>query len=340
MSIALAIALAVQMQGMDHSGHMPGMKMSRPAPNPAPRSVAKPRARAKPAARPTTHARSHHPGTAKPAAMDCSPEHAAMGHCGADPSGPTLPAALSTGTALPAGNAPAPAAPMPRYADRVWGAAAMAAARAQMRREHGGMKFDQLMLNIAELQPQRGRDGYRWDGEWWFGGDIDRLVIKSEGEGRFGRRAEGEVQALYSRAVGPYFNVQGGVRQDIGNDRRYGVAGIEGLAPYWFDVEATAFLSDRGDLLARIEGYYDQRITQRLIVQPRAELNLSAQDVPRDRIGAGLVEAEVGLRMRYEIRREFAPYVGVSWERSFGDTRRLRGRDGGVALALGIRAWF
>lgn len=343
MSVALALALAAaQMQGMDHSGHMPGMTMPKARPTPKPKTHAKPRRKASPVAR-------------TPEVAACSPEHAAMGHCEAPaptpPDSPTEPcppehaamghcSAGPAGTALPAGNAPAPTAPEPTYADRVWGAAAMAPARAQLRREHGGMTFTQVMLNIAELQPRGGRDGYRWDGEVWFGGDVDRLVVKSEGDGRVGQRVGGEVQALYSRAIGPYFNVQGGVRQEIGADRRYAMAGVEGLAPYWFDVEATAFLSDRGDVLARVEGYYDQRITQRLILQPRAELNLSAQDVTRDRIGAGLVDAELGLRLRYEIRREFAPYVGVSWERAFGATRRLRGGDSGAVVALGMRAWF
>ncbi len=376
MSAALAIALAVQMQGMDHPGHMPGMTM--PAAKPAATAQARPKPATRATARPKPSAsakRRPKRAVPSPAVAACSPEHAAMGHCEAPmppasadacppehaamghctpPVAPPPAAACSpehaamghckpapAGTALPAGDGPAPAPPSPTYADRIWGAAAMAPARAQLRREHGGATFSQVMLNIAEWQPRRGADGYRWDGEAWFGGDIDRLVVKSEGDGRFGARASGEVQALYSRAVGPYFNLQGGVRQEIGTDRRYAVAGIEGLAPYWFDVEATAFLSDRGDVLARVEGYYDQRITQRLIVQPRAELNLSAQDVPRDRIGAGLVDAELGVRLRYELRREFAPYIGVSWERAFGETRRLRARDdGGVALAVGLRGWF
>lgn len=357
MSVTLALALAAaQMQGMDHAGHMPGMTMPMPKPAAKPRSKPKPRAakRAPRAKAATTlpmpevaacspeHAAMGHCEAPAPMQMQmpgpvepCPPDHAAMGHCTAAPA--ETPAA---GTALPAGDAPAPAAPAPTWADRVWGAGAMAPARARLRHEHGGMTFRQVMLDIAELQPRAGRDGYRWDGAAWFGGDVDRLVVKSEGDGRFGDRAGGEMQALYSRAIGPYFNVQGGIRQEIGADRRYAVAGIEGLAPYWFDVEATAFLSDRGDVLARVEGYYDQRITQRLVLQPRAELNLSAQDVAQDRIGAGLVDAELGLRLRYELRREVAPYVGVSWERAFGATRRLRGDDGGAVVALGVRAWF
>lgn len=271
-----------------------------------------------------------------------------MGHCTPKTTAPAaVPASMGTGgTALPAGNTPAPAAPEANYADRVWGRDAMAPARATLRSEHGGTSFSQLMLNLAEVQFRDGRDGYRWDGEFWYGGDINRLTIKSEGEGTFREDAEGEVQALYSRAVGPYFNLQAGVRQDFapGPDRTYATIGFEGLAPYWFDVEGALFLSDKGDLLGRLEGYYDQRITQRLILQPRVELNLSAQDVPSSLLGSGLTDAEAGLRLRYEISREFAPYVGVSWERRFGDTARYSRAagegTGGFSLVAGIRAWF
>ncbi|WP_394652003.1 copper resistance protein B [uncultured Sphingomonas sp.] len=289
---------------------------------------------------------------AAPAAVttspNCPPEHAAMGHCvpQASPSAQPSPRMGTGGTALPAGNAPAPEAPDANYADRVWGREAMAPARATLRSEHGGMSFSQLMLNLAEVQFRSGRDGYRWDGEFWYGGDINRLTIKSEGEGTFREDAEGEVQALYSRAVGPYFNLQAGVRQDFapGPDRTYATVGFEGLAPYWFDVEGALFLSDKGDLLGRLEGYYDQRITQRLVLQPRVELNLSAQDVPSSRLGSGLTDAEAGLRLRYEISREFAPYVGASWERRFSDTARYSRAagegTGGFSVVAGIRAWF
>lgn len=222
----------------------------------------------------------------------------------------------------------------------------MASARATLRREHGGMAFSQLMLDLAEVQIRNGRDGYRWDGAFWYGGDINRLTIKTQGEGSFGESAGGEVQALYSRAIGPYFNLQAGIRQDFtaGPDRTYATAGFEGLAPYWFDIEGAVFLSDRGDVLARLEGYYDQRITQRLILQPRAELNLSAQRVAAQRLGSGITDAELGLRLRYEIAREFAPYVGVSWERQMGGTARLSRAagesTGGMSLVAGVRAWF
>jgi copper resistance protein B len=297
---------------------------------------------------------------------NCPPEHARMGHCTPSPPAPPsapaqpdphaghhmmekteMPAHGTGGTALPAGNAPAPPAPEADHADRIWGAAAMKPVRDAMRAEHGGGSFSQIMFDLAEYRVRDGRDGFHWDGEGWFGGDIDRLVIKSEGAVAFGEGVEdAEIQALYSHAIGPYFNLQAGIRQDFGPgpSRTHAVIGFEGLAPYWFEVEGALFLSDKGDLLARLSGYYDQRITQRLILQPRAEFNLAAQDVPRTGIGSGLSDVDLGLRLRYEIAREFAPYLGVSWERKVGDTARfarLAGDDpSSVGLVVGVRAWF
>ncbi len=252
-----------------------------------------------------------------------------------------------TGTALPAGNAPAPPLPTDHAADAVYGADAMAMGRHHLQQHHGGQNFSQVLLNLAEYQFRNGRDGYRWDGEAWFGGDINRLFIKSEGEGAFRKGIESaEVQALYSRTIGPYFNLQAGVRQDLGPSpkRTYATVGLQGLAPGFFELEGAVFLSNKGDVLGRLGGYYDQRITQRLILQPRAELNFAAQDVPENRIGSGLSNAELGLRLRYEIRREFAPYVGVSWDRRFGDTARYARADGDRAtsksIVAGVRVWF
>lgn len=252
-----------------------------------------------------------------------------------------------TGTALSAGDGSAPPLPTDHAADSVYGQDAMAMGRHHLQQHHGGQNFNQVLLNLAEYQFRNGRDGYRWDGEAWFGGDINRLFVKSEGEGAFRQGVESaEVQALYSRTIGPYFNLQAGIRQDLGPSpkRTYATVGFEGLAPGFFELEGAAFLSNKGDLLGRLEGYYDQRITQRLILQPRAELNFAAQDVPENRIGSGLSNAELGLRLRYELRREFAPYIGVSWDRRFGDTARYARADGDSAssksIVAGIRVWF
>lgn len=362
---ALAMLLPVVLAaGQAHDMHgMPGMAMpattkpAAPPRQPRPKRPARPD---KPAARtpempaamdmptasacPPEHAAMGHCTPPPPVAAEppCPPDHAAMGHC-------TAPAPMTmtaTGTDQPAGNAPAPPAPTTPAAARFYDPAAMARADRHMRAMHGGMRFHQVIFNLAEMQVRRGRDGYRWDGEGWFGGDIDRLVVKSEGEGTLGGDGTAEVQALYARAIDPYWNAQVGVRQDLGSGARrtYATVGVEGLAPYWFDVEGALFVSDRGDVLARGSAWYDQRITQRAILQPRIEVNLAARDMPSSRIGAGLTSTEIGVRLRYEIRREFAPYVGLSWERRYGATARYARADGdragGAALSLGVRVWF
>jgi copper resistance protein B len=287
----------------------------------------------------------HMPAPQPPA--DEHHEHAAPADPHAGHNMPAADPAQPIGTDLPAGNAPPPPVPGDRYADRFFPPEAMARGHHAMMREGGGQRYGQLLLNLAEVQLRKGRDGYRWDGEAFFGGDMDRLWIKSEGEGSFGGAAEhAEVQALYSRAIDPYFNLQAGVRHDFSpdRDRTYVALGVEGLAPYQFHTAGALFLSNKGDLLGRLEGWYDQRLTQRLVLQPRAELNFAAQDVPATRTGSGLSDAELGLRLRYELRREFAPYVGVSWSSRIGDSARFARQDGDdvedTSLVAGLRFWF
>jgi len=292
-----------------------------------------------------------------------------MGHCTlpaaspqADPHAghrmPEAPAAADphaghdmTGTAAPAPPVvPPPAAAFtgPAHAaDLIYSDPAMARSRRAMHEEHGGMETYKIVLDRLEARFRNGRDGYAWDADAWYGGDIDKLWLKSEGEGEFGGDVEqAEVQALWSRAIDPWFDLQLGIRHDFRPDpqRTHLVAGVQGLAPYWFEVEAMLFLSNKGELTARLEGEYDLRLTQRLILQPRAEIDLALQDVPELGIGAGLSSGEIGLRLRYEIRPTFAPYVGVEYERAFGDSARFAreaGRDaGGWSLLAGVRAWF
>lgn len=324
------------MEGMDHST-MPGMAMPQPGPAAA--------------ATVPTMDHSAMPGMdmsnsgSTPVAGSMPGMNMSEDHSGHDMA--AMPGIEMTGTALPAGSAPAPKPPMDHYADRQFPPAAMTQSRMAMMHEQGGQAFYQVMFNLAEVQVRQGRDGYRWDGEAWFGGDINRLTIKSEGEGVFRQGIESaEVQALYSRAVGPFFNLQAGIRHDFrpSPSRTYATIGFEGLAPYWFEVEGAAFLSEKGDVLGRLEGYYDQRLTQRLVLQPRVELNLSAQNIPENRIGSGLVDAELGLRLRYEITRQFAPYVGVSYEAKTGRTADYARADGQdpttTSLVAGVRIWF
>ena len=233
-----------------------------------------------------------------------------------------------------------------RAAVAIWGEEAMNEARRELVREtDGGMRF-WFQGDRLEYRAREGVDGYLWDIQGYYGGDIDKFWFKSEGEGSFGEPVEGaEVQALWSRAIAPFFDLQTGVRQDLtGPERTHAVIGIQGIAPYQFEVDVAAFVSNKGDVTARFEGELDQRITQRLILQPRAEIALSAQDIPELGIGAGLDRIEAGLRLRYEFAREFAPYVGVSQEWRIGqsaDFARAAGEDPSVTnYVVGMRFWF
>lgn len=353
-----AFAVPAAAQSMDHSMHV-----SQTAPEPAPEA---PACTAEHAAMghctadsaaaeqigPDMKTMDHGAPASDP---ECPPEHASMGHCipkqapahdMANRPG-TAGAGGASGTDLPPGDAPAPPPPGDWYADRIFPKGEMEHSRHAMMIENGAQQVGFVSLNLAEYQARKGRDGFRWEGEAWYGGDINRLTLKSEGETVFGEGLEsGEVQALYSRAIGPYFNAQAGIRQDFGAgpDRTYAALGFEGLAPYWFEVEGALFLSNKGDLLARIEGSYDQRLTQKLILQPMAEVNFALQDIPESGIGSGLSDVELGLRLRYEVVREFAPYVGVEWARKAGDTARfarMHGEDvDSVNLVIGVKAWF
>lgn len=233
-------------------------------------------------------------------------------------------------------------------ADLVFGAEAMAASRRTLTRENGDVRTTAVVIDRLEAGFGDDGESYLWDVQGWSGGDINRFWWKSEGEGDFGGGLEeAEVQALYSRAVAPFWDVQAGVRQDFrpdGEDTTHLVLGVQGLAPYWWEIDAAAFLSTDGDLTARFEAEYDQRITQRLILQPRFEIDASASDIPELEIGSGLSSVEAGLRLRYEFKKEFAPYVGVEWSRALGDTADYIEARGGEAddtrFVVGLKAWF
>jgi len=311
-----------------HAGHRPQQPIADPhaghTPQPPTADPHAGHAEQPPAADP-------HAGHAMPSA-DPHAGHEMEADAAAPPKAPPPPGALSGPT---------------HAADSVFGTERMAAARETLRAEHGDMRLGKLLVDRLEARIQDGRDGYAWDAEAWHGGDIDKIWLKTEGEGAFGGAIEAaEVQALWSHAIGPFFDLQAGLRYDIRPrpDRGHLVLGVQGLAPYWFEVDAAAFLSENGDLTARVEGEYDQRITQRLILQPRVEFDLAAQDVPELGIGSGLSTAELGLRLRYQIEPRFAPYVGVEYERAFGGTadfRRAAGDEvGGFGLLVGLRAWF
>lgn len=207
--------------------------------------------------------------------------------------------------------------------------------------------FGLLLIDQLEYRWNEGTDSTNWNAQGWFGGDYNRVWLKTDGASLSdGSVEEAEGQLLYSRLVAPFWDFQAGLRYDEKPkpSRSYAVLGVQGLAPYWFELEAAAFVSEKGDVSARLEAEYDLLLTQRLIVQPRFETNLVAQKVEELGIGQGFSDVELGLRLRYEIRREFAPYVGVSWARKLGDTAdfaRQAGEDAdNFAVVAGVRVWF
>lgn len=234
----------------------------------------------------------------------------------------------------------------PNAADRIWGKEAMQLSRDALYNEHGNMKLFWFQGDRAEYRARQGDDGYLWDLQGYYGGDRDKFWFKSEGEGSFGEAIEqAEVQALWSHAIGPFFDFQAGVRQDFhGPDRTHLVVGAQGVAPYFLEIDIATFLSNKGDLTALIEGEYDHRLTQKLILQPRAEINFSAQDIPELGIGSGIDGIEAGIRLRYEITPEFGPYVGIEQEWKLGGSRDFAiadGEDSSVTnYVVGVRFWF
>ena len=209
-----------------------------------------------------------------------------------------------------------------------------------------------VLFDLLEYQRTSDLDALRWDILGWLGGDYNRFWFKSEGRKVFTSRESSEVeaQALYGRLIAPFFDVQVGLRYDqrlqrgANPTRVYAVIGLQGLAPYWFDIEPTLFISNKGKVSARLTATYDVLLSQRLVLQPRLEINGAFQKDEAIGIAAGLNDVELGGRLRYEIRREFAPYIGVTWKESIGATHRLTTREGGdpshLAFVAGVRLWF
>jgi len=203
-----------------------------------------------------------------------------------------------------------------------------------------------ILLDKFEYQDADNGSALAWDAKGWIGGDIDRLWLRSEGERKNGATESAELQALWGHAISPWWDVVTGVRQDFkpGSPQTWGAFGIQGMALYNFEAEATAFIGENGQTAARFEGAYDILLTNRLILQPTVEANLYGKNDPQRGIGSGLANTEVGLRLRYEIVREFAPYIGVSWSRSYGKTANLASDEGEktneAKFVAGIRMWF
>ena len=231
--------------------------------------------------------------------------------------------------------------------DLYYTAEEMAKSRAMLKKMTGGQNH--LFVLADRFEYQTADDGaLAWEVQGWYGGDQNKIWFKSEAEYEFEEKKfeEGNVELLYSRAIAPYFDFQAGVKQDFnaGPRRTYATVGILGLAPYWFEVDGSLQVSNKGDISANFEVEYELLLSQRIILQPLVELIFNFQDVPELGIGAGLSNFEVGLRLRYEIKREFAPYIGVSWGKSLGDNANFaREHDHNASkttFVAGIRAWY
>ncbi|WP_225769639.1 copper resistance protein B [Inquilinus sp. Marseille-Q2685] len=207
--------------------------------------------------------------------------------------------------------------------------------------------FTWFQADQFEYRLNDGQDSFNWEAQGWVGSDDEKAWLKTEGAVPLdGPVEEAEVQLLYSRRISDFFDAQAGIRYDIRPEpeRGFAVLGIQGLAPYFFEVGAAAFVSNEGEVSARFEAEYDLLVTQRLILQPAAEINVAIQEVEERGVGSGINDIELGLRLRYEFAREFAPYIGVNWERKLGRTADLA-RDEGedvsdVSFVGGIRFWF
>jgi copper resistance protein B len=203
-----------------------------------------------------------------------------------------------------------------------------------------------LVLDQLEFTHSGEGGGVAWDTYAWYGGDKQKLWLRSEGDSANGKvDFTTSAEALWWRPFSPFWATVLGVHQDFGPGSRTALAfGVQGLAPYWFDVEATGFVDYNGRFSARLKGSYDVRFTNRLILTPELESNLYSKANLQRGIGAGMADIEPQLRLRYEFSRKFAPYIGVDWERLLGDTASLNARPGGqtvsdVKFVVGLHIW-
>ncbi len=210
-----------------------------------------------------------------------------------------------------------------------------------------GMEDDPLlmMVKIDQLEITDGDDSV-WKAQGWLGKDLNKLWLKTEGEVADGDLEEAEYQFLYSRAIAPFWDVQVGWRHDSKPtpDRDWLAVGVKGLAPYFFETDVALFIGEKGNVGLRTEFEYEILLSQKWILSPEVEANFFSKNDAEVGIGSGLSDINVGIRLRYEIRREFAPYFGIEWKKSFGETADHIKDEGGdshdLLWVLGLRAWF
>ena len=206
--------------------------------------------------------------------------------------------------------------------------------------------LSKFMLDKLEIQDANGANPLVWEAEAWFGKDLNKLWIKSSGERVNGKTEETETEFLYSKAIAPFWDMQLGIRHDTveSESRDYATVGIKGLAPYFFETDASLSFGNNGQTKLNASAEYEVMFSQKLILSPEIELNAYGKDDISMGVGSGLSDIEAGLRLRYEIKREFAPYIGVNWNKKFGTTADIAKSNGldvsDTQLVAGIRAWF
>ena len=261
-------------------------------------------------------------------------DHAAMDHASMDHAATSLP--------IP-GTADVPLEPIPPVTD-LDRAAAFPEVSAHA--AHATRNFGLVQLEKLETWDAGGGGGLLWEGQGWYGGDLNKLWLRTEGERVDNSTEAADVEVLYGRSVARWWEVVAGVRHDFepGSSQSWAAIGVTGLAPQKFEIEATAYLGDAGRTALRFEAEYELLLTNRLIARPLLELNLLGKDDPERGLGSGVTAAEIGIRLRYEVTRQFAPYVGVVYERAYGETADFRRSDGedvdDTRVVAGVRAWF
>ena len=368
LALGLSLAGAAQAQNHDHGAHpapaqapaaaqvdhsgMHHSKMdhsNRPVAKPAAakRSAAKPPAAKPDAAKPASghdgvdHNGMDHGATDHSGTNHSGMNHDAMNHGGANARPMDHRGHAGSATPSAAGAEPREPIPQPTDADR---AAAFPPITQHM--QHAPEFNHFVLFNRLEAIDAEHGDAQAWEGQAWFGSDTDRLWLRSEGEREDGRVEDANLEALYGRAISPWWDVVVGARHDFRprSGQTWAAIGLQGMSPYKFEVSATAYIGESGRTALNFEAEYELLLTNRLILQPLIEVDLYGRDDPQRGTGAGLSSLEAGLRLRYEITRQFAPYVGVSWERAFGDTADYRRAAGegrsDASLVAGVRVWF
>lgn len=240
------------------------------------------------------------------------------------------------------GGSPPPDGRSPDYSDGI----AYGPTHGMGKAMEGDARFGMLLVDQLEAFHGRDGSGQQWDIEGWYGNDYDKLWLRTEGERHSGRLEDASGEVLWSHAVAAFWNTQLGVRTDAGEgpDRSWAAFGLQGLAPYWFELEATGYMGSAGRTAARFRAEYELRFTQRLVLQPQLEANAYGKADPARGLGRGLSDMSLGLRLRYEFHRQFAPYVGVVWTRRFRGTADLARQHGQDRLdrqwVAGVRIWF